>query len=211
MRSTWIEDSWERRPMVCVLGLDGFRTCRRRKRKTTQLAPRQHISTLFNTGQGLSEGVTDPNYLLTYSSWSSGFPRPANVVYNEAWTVNDAESSWIGFELVPFGVHLFTTTFDLTGFDPGTASLSLEFQVAGSDRVEGVFLNTDYFGLNFVGNVMGPNYDSNIIGPNVWHPLMITTGFQTGINTLLLNLRTIAVSGPSGIRMRVVDATAVNI
>lgn len=205
MKSSWVESIGGTQPSneTCLRGYDErTRRCRRRSKRPA--LPRAPILTLFNTGQGLNVGDTDIHYLETYHNpYLNVVPRAAVVFFDETWTENDTESAWIGFNS-SFGVHIFETSFDLTGFNSSTASLSLEFQVAGADELEGIWLNTDPF-LEPEENLLS----SDIIGPDVWHPFTITSGFVSGINILHLNLRTIALTGPTGIRMRVVSATAV--
>lgn len=204
MRTTWISSYWQRRKVVCVVDpVTGMQQCRRRRKKKPQSVEVPFMR-LYNTGMGLSDGQTDPNYLVTYQNPPTGgaYPIPAVVFSDPSWTENDSESSWIGFNY-PFGVHLFQTSFDLTGLDPNTASVLLEFQIAGDDEIEGIYFNTDPLSGNGV-NLLS----SDITGANVWHPFEITMGFEAGVNILIINLRTIALSGPTGIRMRVVNAIA---
>jgi hypothetical protein len=90
--------------------------------------------TVFGTGADssglvLPGGSSDPHYTVTgpgvVGTQQAVVYSPANRF--STWYPNDANSGWIGFkdssDTSPHGTYTFTTTFDLTGFDPSTASL----------------------------------------------------------------------------------------
>lgn len=171
------------------------RTQRCRKKKN-----REKVSvTLFNSGQGLSYGDTDPNFVVVFTSDGGSFPRPAFVTYNATWSENDEVSAWISYSVesannYSFGVTTVRTDFDLTGFDPRTMSLTLEIQV--DDSLEEIYLNSDP--LNG-GNGLGMSIDPP--GNDIWHVFTIDTGFQSGINSLYFYWRNLA-NVSTGLRVR---------
>jgi hypothetical protein len=91
---------------------------------------------LDSSGSVLAGGTVDPNYELIGSADTS-FPGPNAVVLNEGppispngpWVANGPNSKWISVQpnnppnAAP-GNYTYQTTFDLTGFDPGTAQLT---------------------------------------------------------------------------------------
>jgi hypothetical protein len=90
--------------------------------------------TVFGTGADssglvLPGGSSDPHYTVTGPGVVG---TQQAVVYSPAalwpqWVPNDANSAWIGFkdssDTRPFGLYTFETTFNLTGYNPSTASL----------------------------------------------------------------------------------------
>ena len=105
------------------------------------------INGLFSTGVDsngdvLASGDEDPNWTITASPSGSGFTDgdPAIVLEdNPAWVPGDSSSDgtegarWIGItgsgdnddNFEAFGEYTAELTFDLTGFDPATAEISL--------------------------------------------------------------------------------------
>ncbi len=141
------------------------------------------IPTLFSTGlsaNGLpvAAGSPDPHYQIVQSA--NGSPPPpdiaATVVTNHpAWAANDSTSQWIsvvnpGTTNIAAGTYSYQTTFDLTGFVPSTASLTMSLYADNS--VTDVLLNGQSLGISAVG----------FASPN--GPYTVTTGFVPGINTL---------------------------
>ena len=120
--------------------------------------------TLFNTGLA-ADGSVDPHYKLILSSDPANPTPPdtyaiiANPLAVPQWFPNDAFSKWISptanQTCCPAGAgnadgdYTYRTTFDLTGLDPLTASISGKWA-------------TDNAGLNILinghptGNVTGP-------------------------------------------------------
>ncbi len=143
----------------------------------------QSIPTLFNTGVGpdglvLTPGSIDPHYVVTASAQSVVPPPPAPALViqgHPAWLANDDQSSWLGpinpgtVSVAPGGYRC-RTTFDLTGFDPSSAALTLA--VAADNRLNNVFLNGSDKGVKFVGfSAFSPDFKIN-------------SGFIAGLNTL---------------------------
>jgi hypothetical protein len=104
-----------------------------------------------NTGAGITSTPSlDPNWTVTTSStpgstnafvtYNGGYPFPT-------WTADTADYGWdspqpyyvFGETDSPNTNYYYTTTFDLTGFDPTSASL--DFQFAVDDSLVAVILN----------------------------------------------------------------------
>ncbi len=133
------------------------------------------ITTLFSTGVGendqvLSPGQSDPHYFMTASQ------NPVIVMQNHsAWVANDAGSMWVGLSAQgtdnqPAGNYSFSTTFDLTGWLPETASISL--RVAVDNELLDVKINGVSTGVSVSGHAAFSG------------PFTITSGFIAGINQL---------------------------
>lgn len=141
----------------------------------------QAIPGLYNTGTDASNaalvgpnGTTDPHYVIT-SSTSPGFAGNNAVTYfNGAYQPDDATSRWISLSSTGTPGSNTTTyelTFNLTGFDPSTASITGSW---GADNIATMLLNGAP-----TGNVLTnpSNFGSLTL-------FSITTGFVSGINTL---------------------------
>src|SRR5262249_5884576 len=77
------------------------------------------------------------------------------------------------------GSYTYQTRFDLTGFDPTTASIN--FQVAADNRVTGVFLNGHNVGFSYNGPTgSGDAYSAFSDSFTISNPAF----FQNGVNTL---------------------------
>lgn len=165
--------------------------------------PLSPIPTLFNTGVSddgavLSLGSTDLHYTITVSPGSIT-PIPAIVVNPiPEWFVNDTTSNWLSPQSAGIdnidnqGLYIYQTTFDLTGFEVTTASLTLSF--LADNEVMNVFLNDS---------------STNIHGDDPahygWSPeFQITTDFVPGLNTLTFNVsNTTEGPSPTGFRLRI--------
>src|SRR3989339_182518 len=134
------------------------------------------IPGLYNTGVNdsgveLSIGSVDNHYALVVPP--TGSSAPAYAINNHpAWAVAPAGSEWIGplngNSVGTDGVYFYTTTFDLTGLDYTTASISGKW-AAGNDV--NLFLNDIDTGLGVVGFATLTSFN-------------LTSGFQAGVNTL---------------------------
>ncbi|MCC7175608.1 MAG: PEP-CTERM sorting domain-containing protein [Bryobacterales bacterium] len=156
---------------------------------------------LNNTGMGGSVGGVDPNWLINGSAAAyvttgspNGFPFAFDG--NPIWLANDSTSRWIsphatytasGPGDTP-GVWLFSTTFDLTGLDPNTATITGRWLADNSGGV--IYLN-------------GVNLGQGTTGWSSWTNFTITSGFQSGVNTLefLVNNGPGAIGNPAGLRV----------
>ena len=175
------------------------------------------VTSLFNTGVDafgavLADGtVGDPHYLLiTVPGGSSairvktsvsGFPVPP-------WLADNTLSTWIGpnngADLVsPPGSYIYRTTFDLTGFDESTASITGQW--ATDNNATDMLING-----NSTGNTTA------FAGFTAWTPFTISSGFVAGINVLdFLVFNGDSSPNPTGLRVEMtgtadaVDAAAV--
>lgn len=155
--------------------------------------------TINNTG-GAAEGSADPNWTLSggtaYVTIDGQFPFGP-------WLANSGASSWISPSAnygLPAnynapGSYTYSTTFDLTGLLPGTASLS--FQVANDDALTDVFLN---------GVSQGINWNQLDAFSGVF---TINSDFIAGVNTISFVTSNGGSSpNPTGLRVEFTDATA---
>ena len=154
------------------------------------------IPGLFNTGVDatgtvLGDGAGDPHYTI------DGFG--AALVINETsvpslWLDNDTTSRWIWQEATGLPTNVtrtFTTSFDLTGFDPSTASITGRWAV-------------DNFGDDILIN--GVSTGQTMVGFASFSNFSITSGFVDGLNTISFVARD--VGGISGFRAEFLSATA---
>ena len=133
------------------------------------------ISDLFPTGVDssgtpLGDGVSDPHYYILETT-SSGVVINENKIHN-AWVSHSSNSNWIWQEATgePAGVtRTFRTTFDLTGLDPNTASISGKWAV-------------DNQGLDILVN--GISTGQTNFGFEELTTFNINSGFVDGLNTL---------------------------
>lgn len=159
---------------------------------------------IMNTGAG-AEGSVDAFWTVNggdaYTTVSTFFPFPL-------WFPNTVTSKWIspqpaytpGITDLP-GPYIYSTTFDLTGLIPSTASIT--FQAAVDDDILG---NTSIL-LNGVSTGLGP-----ISGFGGFSdPFTISSGFMAGINTLefvTVNAPPGPPENPSGLRVEFIEAEA---
>lgn len=123
-----------------------------------------------NSGTVLGDGASDPHYSILN-------PAGPGIVINQgnipsSWLPNNSSSRWIWQTATgqPTNVTLtFSTTFDLTGFDPNSASITGMWAV-------------DNFGLDILINGNSTGQTSPGFGSLV--PFNINNGFLPGINTI---------------------------
>ena len=132
------------------------------------------ISGLHNTGQGLAAGVADVNYKVTDTTGATSTPYVAANVYPiGAWMANTAASQWLLLTTnspndQPQGFSVWTSTFDLSGFDAASASFSGRFS---ADDAALVMLNNNRIGTS--------------AGYSSWSNFSAQAGsFVAGVNTL---------------------------
>jgi hypothetical protein len=130
---------------------------------TTTLYALKRLSSTGVDSQGrvLAPGSADPHFTMTSAPAGSGLTPPAPAVVeanNPAWLANDAVgavgSSWVsttadGQASLPVGSFVTQTTFDLTGWDPATASI--QGAVATDNRLTDVRLNGRSLGISYSG------------------------------------------------------------
>jgi hypothetical protein len=136
-----------------------------------------------NTGALLPNNTPDPHYFLIVNP-DPNATTPVATTMDGGWPVGpvgpyvaDGPSSrWIfppgseGSSNSAHGLHVFVTSFDLTGYDPSTALIRC--LTAVDDNVLDVVLNTTSLGLQ------------NLSGFGNFTTLTITNGFVAGVNTL---------------------------
>lgn len=146
------------------------------------------ITSLYSTGQDnlhnlLAGGAVDPHYKLVAQLTGNQAPYgPNGFVTNQdgfpltnIWTPNLPTAQWIepgsgSLDTHAYGIYFWETSFDLTGYDPTTAIVTLN--IAADDIVRTISLN----GTNKFFNV---GNKSSMTGP-----LTMMTGFNPGINTI---------------------------
>ena len=142
------------------------------------------VPTFFSTGVNsagvpLTGGAADTHYTLTVPAGSAGGPAPVDIDNpgQFAWDGNTATSRWISPSTAggsgAVGNYVYTTTFNLTGFDPTTARIT--GSISADDQAT-ILLNGTQVGASPAG------------GYQFFTPVSITTGFQSGINTLTFNV-----------------------
>lgn len=136
------------------------------------------------------------------NSWTiDGGPAYAGTPINGAWLANSGVSQWLtpnpdgNVSLDPSlpGIYQYSLTFDLTGFNPASASFSGRFSV--DNLVDNITLN----GTPITGS--GGSF-------NIWTAFSGSSGFNAGQNTLTFNVRNLAQNGgnPSGLRVEFLES-----
>jgi hypothetical protein len=175
---------------------------------TVTLSIADVVPGLFNTGVDasrvvLADGMVDPHYTIVVNADSAS---PTALVQDSTvfpivagpWLANDAESKWIGPRVetsaAAGGDYVYRTTFDLTGFDPATASVAGDW-------------STDNSGLDISINGVGTG-QSNTGNFGAYTPFAVSSGFQAGVNTLEFKLNNAGL-GYTGLRVRGLRVLAV--
>lgn len=166
---------------------------------TTPVAIIGLFSTGFDaTGVRGTIGATDPHWLITPPGATSTVPALIESNHS-AWAANDSSSSWIspdatGTDSQPAGDYIYKTTFNLSGYRPSSASLSMSLYA--DNQVIDVLINGRSTGIAAVG------YAAPL------GPFVISSGFVSGINTLEFVVRNDGTTpNPHGFRA-VVSGTA---
>jgi hypothetical protein len=127
---------------------------------------------ISTSGTPLAGGAADPHYTVL----QTGAPAVVLSSLWGNWGANDAQSQWIGWIDNPFpgnyGTYTFRLTFDLTGYNPATTSLSGGWDADNSGHIE---LNGQLTGVS--------QGDDGGVAPTL-NPFTLTTGFNAGMNTL---------------------------
>ena len=144
------------------------------------------ITDLFNTGVDAfgvalpgGDGVTDPHYTVASSTIGAVVGSNAVTYKHPLYFPNSATSRWVSNSSDGSpgnGIVTFQTTFDLTGFDPASASIS---GLWGVDNVGEIFLNGSDTGIGLLFGF--PAFES-------LHAFAINSGFISGINTLAFEI-----------------------
>ncbi|MGD0390182.1 MAG: PEP-CTERM sorting domain-containing protein [Tepidisphaeraceae bacterium] len=170
------------------------------------------IPGLVGTGFG-SIGSADPNWQITADASGGTVPRAATIIspltgtspFN--WYV-PGSGNWIGPNTssdfnpgVPDGTYEYTLQFDLTGYDPSSASFVYETAA-----------DNDVFSGTLNGNAIP--IDTRVPGGgNQYHtlsgPLDVNSGFESGINTLVFDVNnTTPNPSPTGFYLTVDSSVA---
>lgn len=159
----------------------------------------------WGVGGGVTAGVVlEPHWTMTTISgtapsgaWNSGVAGVFPL--NGPWANEDATSRWVAptqnagtsYDKTAPGLYMFSLTFDLTGFIPGSASFTGRF--LSDNRVTDVLLN----GSSIVGPGSG-------FGAGDWDPLASTGGtFLGGVNTLSFMVQNDALKAGNPLGLRV--------
>lgn len=148
------------------------------------------ISTLYNTGTG---GPVDPHWTVNgasaYVTDASGFPFGSHWPPNGDATWISPQPSYTSGQTDAPGQYLYSTQFDLSGYDPSTASLLAQF--AADDSVLLIYLN---------GNLS--NFFLPVTG-FITQSAAIQSGFVFGINELdfLVVNMDLQSANPTGLRV----------
>jgi hypothetical protein len=153
------------------------------------------IPGLQDTGVGTPYNL-DPVWQITLDPSGGGVPRAATIINPLTGTSPfnwysgapiGAGANWIGPNSsadhnpgVPDGTYEYELKFDLTGYNPATASFV--YESAADNFVLGATLN----GTGIAYDTRAPG------GGNQYHtlsgPLAVSTGFVSGINTLIFDV-----------------------
>ncbi len=174
---------------------------------TTTDAKAIPVSSFYSTGVDntdavLTNGATDTHYALIstpdgstpgvrVATSGNGYPIPP-------WLADDSMSTWIGpnpntdLSALP-GTYDYRTTFDLTGFDAGTAQLSGLW--AADNGGADIVLNGVSAGL------------TTLNGFGAFTSFLVDSGFTSGINTIDFIVQNYSSDGsnidsnPTGLRV----------
>ncbi len=160
--------------------------------------------TIYNTGVDdsntvLANAAIDPHYTLIASDDGS-YLGPNALVINTpvplGWQGNTLTSKWIAPRADQgvmggdsLGSYIYRTTFDLTGNNPATATLTGNW---ATDNIGVIFLNGVYAGV------------TNLAGPSVFTAFSISGGFVPGVNKLdFLVVNNGTTANPTGLRVEI--------
>ena len=177
------------------------------------------IPSLYNTGFGA--GGVDSNYSLIVNAQTPGNTSayiapddtwPVSGTYVRPWVANSTTSKWITPQLIPDtgypgyvsntpGSYTYETTFNLTGFNPGTVSITGKWW---TDNYRGsILLN----GVSIYSPVANEPF-----GGQSYNTFTISSGFQAGVNTLDFvvqnELNYAGYGDPSGLRVEFTSSDA---
>ena len=166
----------------------------------TSGVPQATITGLYNTGVdnngvAVSDSSVDAHYALVSTPSGSGTAYVTQQhlpIQSGVWLLDTATSKWVSphadeqqQQEAP-GNYTYQTTFTISG-DPTTVKIT--GQVAGDDAVSAIILN---------GVTVATNVPSAF---NAWSAFTLTSGLQSGTNTLKFVVRNGGTSAnPSGFR-----------
>jgi hypothetical protein len=172
------------------------------------------IPGLFNTGQSFSAGMTDTHYKFAQQYSGSGTATGTGgygVVAPDSgfpigpWIANTETSKWLAptvnaaesYDPVQNGLYLWTLSFNLTGYDPSTASFSAQWATD----------NGGYVKLNNTQLLTGTT--DYPIGFTTFSTFSANSGFISGMNTLAFYVTNKVQNGgnPTGLRVEFLQSS----
>ena len=173
---------------------------------------------VFENGSSLSPGgAMSAWYALQNTPWPEFCPYIRYVLASGwpmspfgPWIANDSTSQWIvaplstyrGLIADPPGTYVFQTTFNLTGFDAATASITGRWASDGD-------------GINIIINGVSTGQTHPGRFPyGSWESFSITSGFEAGLNTLEFVVKNTkgfwpySWDSPTALRVEFLSATA---
>jgi N-acetylneuraminic acid mutarotase len=168
--------------------------------------PPSPVQTVFSgmdlLGVPLPLGVPDAQFALTCAPPGVTLTTPITVQPHPLWVPNSLDSQWIGVDpsnFGPPGVYCYQLQFNIP-CPPGTHfKASLTGQWTADDFAE-MHLNGQSTG-HTVPSVQFPT-----VSFTGWHPINITSGFQSGLNTLTFYVTN--AGGPTGLRLELTNSFA---
>ncbi|ACV34198.1 PEP-CTERM sorting domain-containing protein [Accumulibacter sp.] len=162
-----------------------------------------------NVGAVLLAGAADTHYALSKSGGdgpsvgTSGFVAPDSGFPIGYWVANTATSKWLApavnaaatYDATSNGIYTWTLSFNLSGYDPLSASFSGRWATDNSGQIK----------LN--GTLLAVGSSS---GFNTWTNFSSTGGsFATGLNTLDFIVTNLAQSGgnPTGLQVQFLSSS----
>lgn len=163
------------------------------------------IPGVFSTGVDqagfpLPSGFVDPHYTVTASPVGAVSALATAPFF--MWNANTSSSSWINISGIagdaPAGTYIYSISFSLNGFDPGTASISGNWN---SDNTSAIVLNGNPTGISHSTPWDFVTFDA----------FAINSGFVSGLNTLSFVVENLPsdASNPTGLQVNILSATAV--
>ena len=155
------------------------------------------IPGLQSSGNG-SPGSPDPVWQIVFDPSGGTVPRAATIIspldgappffwYGTEGTSLPADANWIGINAganaypgAPDGIYQYQLQFDLTGYDPSTASFV--YQTAADNNVTNATLNGNSIAIDTRVSTNGAQFNS--LSSN----LTVSSGFAPGINTLIFSV-----------------------
>lgn len=163
------------------------------------------INGLVNTGIGAG-GSGDTHYSLNAASSDTVIGNTVPVITLDnvwpigPWLANDGVSKWItptasqgqSFDAYSAGTYTYTLSFDLSGYNAGTAAFTGRF-AADNDAV--IKLNNQVIASGS--------------GFTAWNGFAASAGFQAGVNTLQFVVGNWAQNGgnPTGLRVEFLSSS----
>ncbi len=151
-----------------------------------------------SSGNVLAGGSVDPHYYFADLA-SQGIVYSPSSLWSQ-WLPDDAHSAWIGFkdsgDTRPYATHDIETTFNLSGYDYTTATLTGSWV---GDQDGSLYLNG-----HLIDSVADGNW--NYTGGNNPTAFDITSDFVSGINTL--DFQVTFPDGFDGLRVEPMTLTA---